>query len=274
MTLQRKTDSHKGQNGRVLVVGGSEVYHGAPLLAALGAEKSGVDLTYLMVPINQQNLARQFSLNLIVTTFSGKFLKAQDVKKVLDWSRKCDLPGRQAGVMVIGNGLGDKPQTLRAIKMILEQAKCKLVIDAAALDAFVKVKSPPATELVLTPHRGEFGRMLGKNLEMASEKELEQLTQEKAKEWGVTLVLKTPQTLICSPEGKIHWNTTGHPIMSKGGTGDVLAGLIAGLMAQGLSGFEAAKEACKKWGEVGEYVAKKKGLMTTVEEMVGGMVGG
>jgi len=261
--MKRLTHSHKGQNGTVLVVGGNELYHGAPILAGLGAEKSGVDLVYLMVPANQQNLARQFSVNLIVDTFKGKFLRAGDVGKVVDWSQKVN-------VMVIGNGLGEKPQTLRAIRKILEEAKCKLVVDAAALQAFVQVKNVKSPEVVLTPHRGEFGKMLKKNLEGASEKELEQLATEKAKEWKVTLVLKTPQTLICSPDGDVHWNTTGHPIMTKGGTGDVLAGLIAGMMAQGMPGFEAAKKACDEWGRVGEAVFEKKGLMGTVEDLVDG----
>lgn len=246
------------------MVGGNALYHGAPILTALGAEKSGVDLVYLMVPVNQQNLGRQFSVNLIVDTFSGKFLRPRDISKVLDWTKKVD-------VMVIGNGLGERPQTLRACRKILQQAKCKLVIDAAALYAFVQLKNLSSPDIVLTPHRGEFGRMLEKNLENASEKELEKITKEKAKEWRATIVLKTPQTLIVSPEGKTHWNTTGHPIMTKGGTGDVLAGIIAGLMAQGLPGFEAAKQACEAWGKVGEYVAEKIGLMSTVEEMISEM---
>lgn len=259
--MKRSPDSHKGQNGRVLVVGGNELYHGAPILAGMGAERSGVDLVYLMVPTNQQHLARQFSPNLIVDTFKGRHLRALDVGHVVDWSEKVDG-------MVIGNGLGEKPQTLRAVKMIFQRATCKLVVDAAALQAFGQAKQVKASEVVVTPHRGEFGRMVGKDLEKASNKDLEKLAQEKAKQWHAVIVLKTPQTLICSPEGKVHWNTTGHPIMTKGGTGDVLAGLIAGLMAQGLPAFEAAKKACEEWGKVGERVFENQGLMTTIAELV------
>ena len=97
MLPTRSKTSHKGDNGKVLVIGGNEIFHGAPIMAALCAEKSGVDLVYVVVPINQQNLARHFSLNLIVDTFSGKHLRPRDVEKIISWSKKAD-------VMVIGNG--------------------------------------------------------------------------------------------------------------------------------------------------------------------------
>jgi hydroxyethylthiazole kinase-like uncharacterized protein yjeF len=253
--MKRNPDSHKGQNGRVLVVGGNEKYHGAPIMAALGAEKSGADLVNLIVPANQQHLARSFSLNLILETFSGKFLRTQDVPKIVEAAQSAD-------VLVIGNGLGEKPQTQRAIRKILQQATCDLVIDAAALQAFVEV-SPLAEDrdVVLTPHAGEL-----ESLKLqASSKDLPQFT----KDHHCTLVLKGKEDQICSPAGELHTNKTGHPIMTKGGTGDVLAGLIGGLMAQGMSGFEASKKACEDWGKVGEYVAEQKGLEVTMKEMLG-----
>jgi hydroxyethylthiazole kinase-like uncharacterized protein yjeF len=258
--LKRNKNSHKGENGRVLVVGGNEVYHGAPLLAALAAEKSGVDLCYVMVPVNQQNLARQFSLNLIVDTFSGKFLRPQDVKKVIDWTKKVD-------VLVIGNGLGEKPQTLRSIKKILEQSKCDVVIDAAALSLVPQLEFH-GRQAVITPHREEFSRLVKKDLNQLKPSELKKLLQEKAKEWHVVIVLKGAEDLLACPYGKFQVNKTGHPIMTKGGTGDVLAGLIAGLIAQGIPSFEASFQAVQEWGKVGESVAKKKGLMVTIEEMM------
>lgn len=259
--MKRSPNSHKGQNGRVLVVGGNELYHGAPILAGIGAERSGVDLVYLMVPVNQQHLARQFSPNLIVDSFKGKYFQGSDVKKVMDWTKKVD-------VMILGNGLGEKPATMRALKSVLETAGCKLVIDAAALQAFVKVRKVKSPEVVVTPHRAEFGRMIGQNLEKATKKELEALVKQWSKRWQAVIVLKTPQTLMGSPDGKLHWNKTGHPVMTKGGTGDVLAGLIAGLMAQGMPAFDAAQQACEEWGEVGEGVFKKKGLMSTIEDFL------
>jgi hydroxyethylthiazole kinase-like uncharacterized protein yjeF len=252
--MKRDPESHKDQNGRVLVVGGNERYHGAPIMAALGAEKSGVDLVNLIVPANQQHLARSFSLNLIVETFSGKFLRTQDVSKIIEASKNSD-------VLVIGNGLGEKPQTLRAIRKILQQTSCDLVIDAAALSAFIEVS--PLTEdrdVVLTPHSGEFESLKP----LASSNNL----PEFSKLHHCTIVLKGKEDQICNPEGKLHINKTGHPVMTKGGTGDVLAGLIGGLMAQGISGFEAAKKACEDWGKVGEYVAEQKGLEVTMKEMI------
>ena len=265
MIIQRKLQSHKGDNGRVLVVGGNELYHGAPILSGLGAEKSGADLVYLMVPVNQQNLARQFSLNLIVDTFKGKFLKGSDIQHVLGWSSKAD-------VMVIGNGLGEKPQTLRACRKIIEKCKCGLVVDAAALTAFIQIKNFTSSQrqIVLTPHRGEFSKIFKLNLEKLTNKEIQELIKKKAGELGVTIVLKGPEDYIAGPRGELHVNKTGHPIMNKGGTGDILAGLIGGLMSQGMSGFEAAKKATEDWGKVGESMFKKKGLMVSVEDLLSG----
>lgn len=252
--MKRSKSSHKGDNGRVLILGGNELYHGAPILAGLGAEKSGADLVYLMVPSNQQHLARSFSMNMIVESFSGKFLRAQDVQKALDWCEKVD-------VLVVGNGLGEKPQTLRAVRKILQKSRCKVVIDAAALSAFAELAPLSGNrDIVITPHQGELERM---GIQ-ASEKAL----QAAAKQLQATIVLKGPEDLIVSPEGKTHVNKTGHPVMTKGGTGDVLAGLIGGLMAQGLSGFEAAKKATEDWGKVGEYVAEQKGLEVTIQELL------
>ncbi|MDP2691009.1 MAG: NAD(P)H-hydrate dehydratase [bacterium] len=261
--MKRLKTSHKGDNGRVLVVGGNETYHGAPILAGLGAEKSGADLVNLIVPVNQQNLARQFSTNLIVDIFSGRSLRFRDVAKILDRAESSD-------VLVIGNGLGEKPQTLKALRKIIEQCPCHLVLDAAALLALAELKGFEAGKriVVLTPHKGELDRMLEKSVSDLTQKQLQTLVQQKASEWHVTIVLKGPEDIIADPEGNLHINTTGHPVMTKGGTGDVLAGLIGGLMAQGMSGFEAAKEATKKWGEVGEFIAQKKGLMVTIGEMV------
>jgi len=256
--MKRSKTSHKGQNGRVLIIGGSERYHGAPILSALAAEQTGIDLTYLMVPANQQNLTRNYSLNLIVDTFKGKYLRPLDVQHILDWSRKVD-------VVVIGPGLGDNPKTLRALKKILQKAPSKLVIDAAAL-AVVADCAPFTHDTVLTPHSGEWKKMMkAKN---GSKTQIEAELKQKSNDWKATIVLKGPEDLIVSPGEKTHRNKSGHPIMTKGGTGDILAGLIGGLMAQGLSGFEAAKQATKVWGEVGEKVARQKGLMVTVAELL------
>ncbi len=263
MPLKRKKTSRKGENGRVLVVGGSEVFHGAPILAGLGAEKSGADLIYLMVPKNQVNLTRQYSLNLIVQSFSGQFLRPRDVQKIVDWSEKAD-------VLVIGNGLGERPQTLRACKHILTKTKCDLVVDASALAAFAEIKKDfGKRQLVLTPHRGELAKMTGCNICKQPGPEIKDFVAEWAKKWKSTLVLKGAEDIISDASGNLHINKSGHPIMTKGGTGDVLAGLIGGLLSQGLTSFEAAKEGTELWGKIGEAVYKKKGNLVGVEDLVG-----
>ena len=248
--MKRPASSHKGDNGRVLVIGGNERYHGAPILAGLGAEKSGADLVSLLVPKEQQLLARSFSPNLIVDTFSGSYFRPKDLRKALDLCEKAD-------VLVVGNGMGDRPQTQRALRKLLQNCPCRMVIDAAALVPFVAV-APLPQEVVVTPHRGELAAM------GADEEDLVRVAQN----WNAIVALKGPTDLIATPDGQLFENTTGHPILTKGGTGDVLAGLIAGLMAQGMASGSAVQQALHDWGKVGEFVATKKGLETTIEELI------
>lgn len=256
--MERSTNSHKGDNGKVVVVGGDPKYHGAPIISALAAEKSGVDLVHLIVPKNQQHLARSFSLNVIVGCFSGKYLRTQDAIKIIELCKHAD-------VLIIGNGLGEKPQTQRAIKKILSQVSCKVVSDAAALQPFSEIAPlPSAQEVVITPHHGEWSKIAHSNEQLSEEETLQYFSHL----WKATIVLKGSTDLICSPDGQVYTNTTGHPILSKGGTGDVLAGLIGGLMAQGLSASEASQQACLEWGKVGEFVAQQKGLQTTLQELI------
>ncbi|MBI5422200.1 bifunctional ADP-dependent NAD(P)H-hydrate dehydratase/NAD(P)H-hydrate epimerase, partial [Candidatus Peregrinibacteria bacterium] len=139
--MERDPNSHKGQNGKVMVIAGSELYYGAPILCALGAEASGADLIYPYLPEAQAEAAKTYSLNFLIHTFKMGHLTLKDVKPILELSQKMD-------VVVIGPGLGRESATAEAIKELLAKLEKPTVVDA---DALLFTNHLPKT-VVLTPH--------------------------------------------------------------------------------------------------------------------------
>jgi NAD(P)H-hydrate epimerase len=253
----RKKHSHKGDNGRVLVIGGNEEFHGAPIFAALGAEATGVDLVRLVVPKSQKTLSREWSLNFIVSTFGGEYLKSSDVPNIVRLAKKVD-------VIVLGMGLGERKATLDAIRQIIKKTSCSLVIDADGLGGLTKISN---REVVVTPHIGEALNIFNEELTSDTISFRKQLARRISKKFGVIAVLKGVTDVISNQTGQIKLNKTGNAGMTVGGTGDVLAGIIGGLMAQGMDGLKAGHLAVKKEGETADRLQKKKGDKFTAEDI-------
>jgi len=244
--MKRENDSHKGQNGIVMVIGGSALFHGAPILCALGAEYSGVDLVFPFIPPCHAQVARTYSLNFILHTFEKDHLISADVKQILNFSKKAD-------VVVIGPGLGQAKETQKAVKELLTKLEKPTVIDA---DALFYTNTLPRTA-VLTPHRGEFK-------EMTKDDPTPKNVQKWAKHFKATIIVKGPEDIIAGKEDLII-NKTGNALMTVGGTGDVLSGLIAGLMAQGHKPIDACHIAAQALGEGADYLAGKQANLRAVE---------
>jgi NAD(P)H-hydrate epimerase len=242
----RKPDSHKGQNGKVMVIGGNAMFHGAPILCALGAEYSGADLVYPILPPCHAQVARTYSLNFIIKTFEEDHLTSKDIKHILDFSEKVD-------VVVIGPGLGQEKDIMRAVKTLLSKLEKPTVVDASGL---IYTNSLPKTT-VLTPHRGEFTKLTG-------DEPTEKNVQKWAKDLGVTILVKGPKDIIADKD-KIIINKTGNPLMTVGGTGDVLSGFIGGLMAQGLKPIEACEIAANVLGTAGDQLARHQANIRAYE---------
>ncbi|MBI5411889.1 NAD(P)H-hydrate dehydratase [Candidatus Peregrinibacteria bacterium] len=244
--LKRDPNSHKGDNGKVMVIGGSSLYHGAPILCALGAQSSGVDLIFPFLPPRHIEAAKTYSLNFILHAFREEELGLSDVDLILEWSEKVD-------VVAIGSGLDSTPKTVKALKRLFSELKRPVVIDGGAL---IDSPSFPAIS-VLTPHRGEFKRMTG-----------EDATPETVQKWAAfyktTIVCKGPQDIIANKE-TIAINETGNAFMTVGGTGDVLAGFIAGLMAQKMTPVEAAETATNILGVCAENLIELQANLTAYE---------
>lgn len=240
--MLRDPASHKGENGKVCIIGGSRHIHGAPLFSALAAEASGVDLIYLFVPPAHEEVAKQASLNFQVRTFQSDELSTDDVGPILQMLASMDCA-------LIGPGLGHEPPSLRALRQIITGAPCPLVLDASALQADT-LSWITDKQIVLTPHLGELERMGIAELDLP----------EKARHHSITILLKAPIDRIVSPDGSVVESAGGNAGLTVGGTGDALAGLTAGLIAQHLELPEAALLASITIKKAGEMLAEQQGM--------------
>ncbi len=221
---RREFDTHKGTAGRVSIIAGSRGLTGAAVLTACGASKAGAGLVSVFVP--------EDIYSIVATKCPAEVM----VRPISDYSEIKDHP---TDVFAIGPGLGDNvPAEL--MDLIVNDPR-PVIVDADALNALAK--SPdrmlnfPAGKRMLTPHPGELSRLTGGPLK---ENSRVALTRELAERWNVTLLHKGARSCISTPGQPVELNTTGHPGMASGGMGDVLSGVCAALVGQGLSLHDAA----------------------------------
>jgi NAD(P)H-hydrate epimerase len=257
----RRLNSRKGENGVVMVVGGSWLYHGAPLLSALAALRSGVDLVYLVVPERISTALRAYTPSIIVMPITDYKLTPKMVRRVVD-----KITGVNA--IVVGPGLSRGSE--KGIRHLLEHAmnsKIKSVLDATALFPEV-LQTVQGSGFIITPHAGEYRRVFGYELPAPLETRAEKVMLE-ASEHGLTILLKGVVDVISDGATVVlnrkSWEAAG---MTVGGTGDVLAGLAAGLMARGATSFEAAVAAARVNGLAGVNAVKQKGFHITPEDVI------
>ena len=256
----RKSDSRKGENGIVLVVGGSYIYHGAPILSSIAALRCGTDLVYTSVPKINVSSTRAISPNLIVIPLVDQKLTRGAVNKLLG-----AIP-RNLDSATIGMGLAvqEKNALLLLIKSLLDR-DVRLSLDASALIPEI-LPLLPDKNVVVTPHAGEFKRLFG-DLPPNSKKERVSLVEKNAKDNGVTVLLKG-STDVISDGKKTYLYTKKIPAMTVGGTGDVLSGLTAGMLAKNRNTLESAAAATFINGLAGMAVQKKLGLHMTSMDLL------
>jgi ADP-dependent NAD(P)H-hydrate dehydratase len=252
----RATDANKGNFGRVLVVAGSWGMSGAAVLCGTAALRGGAGLVRLAVV--RDILPIVAAANPCFRTadlpqdhqgrLSGDILDA--LRKHLDWST----------VAVIGPGLGQNPDLGTTLRILLTETTKPLVLDADALNTLARhldVLASRQGPLVLTPHPGEFARLA--KLDVATvQTRRQELALQFAQAHRVILVLKGAGTVVTDGQ-RLYVNTTGNPGMATGGTGDVLGGLIAALLAQGLGPFEAAQLGVFLHGRAGDLACARLG---------------
>lgn len=243
----RSIHSHKGDAGRVLIIGGG-AYSGAPALSALAAMRCGADIVTVATPKNVTGIIASFSPDLIVRKLEKKRLVLKDIPLLQELIGSHD-------VIVIGMGLGRDEETMRTVREILPLCK-KAVIDADGLAALETPMNQYGCEMIITPHAVEFKMLSGTEVPPDREQRID-LLNAFSFENGVVTLLKGPEDLIC--DGKItRINRTGNPGMTVGGTGDVLAGITGALFANNI-GIEAAAASAYICGKGGDLAFDKKG---------------
>jgi hydroxyethylthiazole kinase-like uncharacterized protein yjeF len=261
-TKHRNPTAHKGDFGRLLVIGGSEVYSGAPTLVSLAAMRTGVDIVYLAAPAKTALAISSMSPDLITIKLEGNNLNPANIETIKPYLTMVDA-------VVMGPGLGLSPETSKFVKACVEEvekARKPLLLDADALKAFAKFKRPLKVPLVLTPHVGEYNILTG---EVLSENQDERILsiEKTAKKLNAVVLLKGKVDLICNVE-RAKLNFTGNAGMTVGGTGDVLSGIVGGLMAQNVDVFEAAVAGAFVNGAAGDFVASEIGFHMVATDII------
>ncbi|MFH2028256.1 MAG: NAD(P)H-hydrate dehydratase, partial [Nanoarchaeota archaeon] len=234
---KRALKSHKGDNGKVLVIGGSRDYVGAVALAGLAALRSGADWVTVAVPERVGWAINALSADLVVKKFKGDNFFASRAKDILRLENSFDA-------VLIGNGIGMHCKSF--VKRYVIGSKKPLVIDA---DALKHIRLQDVRNSILTPHHGEF-KILLKNSGLSDKNFRKQL--------GSNVILLKGKVDEIITSSNTYYNKTGNPGMTKAGTGDVLAGLCVGFLSQGLSLVQSVVNAAYFNGMVGDILLKKK----------------
>lgn len=258
----RTPEGHKGTYGRVLVVAGSRGMVGAAKLAARGALKAGAGLVTLAVPRSVQpvvaaGLDEAMTKGLPETAEGTLALDALEM--ILESCQGVD-------VLAIGPGITTQPETVELIRALIPRLTIPTVIDADALNALVSttdVLGNATIPLIITPHPGEMARLLNLSVAEVQDNRLNS-TIVTATEWNLVVLLKGARTVIASPAGNTYINPTGNPGMATGGSGDVLTGIIAGLLGQGLLPERATAAGAYLHGRAGDLAASQLGLHSTL----------
>jgi len=256
----RMANSRKGDNGTVLVVGGSYIYHGAPVLSSIAALRCGTDLVYTAVPKINVQATRALSPNLIVIPLADQKLTRGSVRKLLGVIPK-NLDSATIGM---GLAVADKEALKILIKSLID-SDVRVSLDASAL---VKEILPllPNKNAVVTPHVGEFTRLFGESPPIEMKKRIS-LVERHAKKNSVTILLKGPTDIIS--DGKTTYlNPKKIPSMTVGGTGDVLSGLVAGILSKNRNSLQSASAAAYINSLAGKLVQKKYGLHITSTDLL------
>ena len=248
----RRPDGHKGDFGKLLIVGGAVGYTGAPYLTAAAAVRSGCGLVYLGVPdsIWEIEAARCVSaMPFPLASWWGGRLRGTALPAILEKLEGCD-------VLAIGPGLGRNEDTARLVREVLERTEKPVVLDADginALEGHIDILDARRDRVtILTPHDGEFARIGGDLSAGRAE-----AARRFALRHGCTLVLKGHRTVTATQAGTVLVNTTGNSGLAKGGSGDVLTGTVASLLAQGAAPVRAAAAGVWLHGRAGDLAAER-----------------
>lgn len=254
---KRIEDSHKGTYGRVGIIGGSKGMTGAPYLASQAALRTGTGLVYTMVPKYIETIMSIKLTEAIIRPIEdkgkGHFTK-ESLPEIIKEIESLDTIG-------IGPGLGIDGDRLYLIEEIIKAYKKPIVLDADAINCIsmnLNILLNRYNPIIITPHPGELGRLLGKSTKEIQENRIYYSKYASGK-YNIIVVLKGFNTIVASPKDDVYINETGNPGMATAGSGDVLTGMIASLLGQGLKPIDAAKLGVFCHGLAGDLGSLEKG---------------
>ena len=256
----RNLNSRKGDNGKVLVVGGSYMYHGAPILSSLAALRAGADLVYTAVPKVNAQASRAISPDLIVIPLADSKLTRGSVNKLLG-----QIP---VGIDSAAIGMGLAVENIEALKLLIKsliERDVRLALDASALRKEI-LPIIKGKNVVVTPHSGEFERIFGE--EIPSNKKTRISTLERlAKKNSITILLKGQDDIITDGVMTLI-NAKKTPAMTVGGTGDVLSGIVASMLSRNRNVLESTASAAFLNGQAGKIIQKQFGTHMIASDLI------
>jgi len=260
LLLRRRPNAHKGDFGHIFILAGSARFSGAAVLCAGAAMRAGAGLVTLGIP---ESLARAIIkikpkevMTFPLPETSDGTLSLSGYKKIKDFVKNTD-------VLVVGPGLTQNKSTQGLVRKVISKIAKPMVIDADGINALVgHLETLYAIRYtlyakILTPHPGEMAKLLGVAVKKVQNNRLD-IAKKFAKDYKVTVVLKGYNTVVADFNGNLYINKTGNPGMATAGSGDVLTGMIAAFLGQGLNQFEASKYAVYLHGLAGDLAAKEK----------------
>jgi len=260
----READSHKGTHGRVAIIGGSRGMAGAPALSAMAALRSGAGLVTILVPREIQSTVASFEAAVMTVGLGESDCSALRQ----EFSREIIERVSSFTAVALGPGIGTDPGTMRLVHELYHRLEQPLVVDADALNALAEhteLLQHAAGPRILTPHPGEFKRLMGeasgKNSTERAEQAASLARQDSTAQ--TVVVLKGHETVVADGQ-QFAINQTGNPGMATGGTGDCLTGIIAALVGQGLSPWQAARLGAHLHGLAGDLAAEELGEVSMI----------
>ncbi len=253
----RSSSGHKGSFGHLGIVAGSTGMSGAAALCSEAGLRSGAGLVTLACPAGIHDIMETKLTEVMTRPLAGQssHLCTDSVSDILSISGRLQA-------MVLGPGLGQDPAAVAAVRQLVAACHCPLVVDADALNALAGTKDLfwPSTDRlpVLTPHPGEFSRLTGLTI-AEIEADRFRLARQFAIDQNVVLLLKGAKTLIADPAGRVRINSSGNAGLATAGSGDILSGLVGGLLAQGLSSFDAASLGAWLHGAAADFLMDEIG---------------
>lgn len=257
LIVKRKANSHKGDYGRVGVIGGSTGFTGAPYLTSLASLRTGSGYVFTFIPRTLESVMSIKLTEAIIRPIEDKntgHFTMESLQDIFKYIKELD-------VLAVGPGMGVDADRTYLVKEIIKNSDIPIVLDADGLNCISNeshILKANRTPIIVTPHPGELARFLGIEIKKLQERRV-YYSEITAKEYNVVVVLKGNKTVVASPKEGIYINDTGNPGMATAGSGDVLTGMVASFLGQGIDPFPAAKLGVHLHGMAGDISRDRLG---------------